>query len=97
MCWYKPSHFQGEGLDGVRIRPWQQDGIAPQCAVPDLYFDQVAQTSFDEDNQIQYQGRRIQFDGESKHLNFTDAHFARNYGWIFTSIQKTEPGFVEKR
>jgi hypothetical protein len=68
------------------------DGIAPQCAVPQLSFIQTRTTSSED-----YQARRIRFAGESKHLNFRAVHSVSSYEWIFTRIKKGNPGFIEKR
>lgn len=82
---YRPVNL----LDGHQ--PWQQDGIAPQCAVPNLSFIQAINTS-----SADYQARRIRFAGDNDHLNFKDAHSASSYGWIF-SIGSGVDGHVNKR
>jgi hypothetical protein len=71
----------GSNLDQVNPDPlWEQDGIAPQCQVKGLYFDQ-------------HHGRAF-LPKEWPKKNFIDSHMPYNYDWIFDRIKKGEPGFI---
>ena len=76
---------------------WEQDGVAPQCAVPELSFREALDTSTDPITGETYQAQRIRFAGDEDLLNFLDAHSVSSYGWIFTEIDKDLPGYVRNR
>ncbi|MBI1836393.1 MAG: hypothetical protein HYR91_03915 [Flavobacteriia bacterium] len=63
---------------------WEQDGIAPQCAVKGI--EQLPSNS----------GGRAFFPKDWKRKNFIDSHQLYNYDWIFERIQKVEIGFISK-
>jgi hypothetical protein len=50
-------------------KTYENDGVAPQCAVTGLKWD---------DDKY----GRVRFGGLQKHLNFVDAHLGQNYGWV---------------
>jgi hypothetical protein len=73
----------GSNLDQPNPDPlWEQDGIAPQCKVKGLYFDQNHGRAF---------MPRIW-----PKKNFIDSHMPYNYDWIFDRIKKGESGYIER-
>jgi len=73
----------GSNLDQPSPDPvWEQDGIAPQCQVKGLYFDQNHGRVF------------IPKDWPIK--NFVDSHQPYNYDWIFDRIKKGEAGYIRR-
>lgn len=71
----------GSNLDQPNPDPlWEQDGIAPQCAVKGMIYDSNHGRAF------------IPKDWPKK--NFIDSHMPYNYDWIFDRIKKGEPGFI---
>ena len=87
-----PSNYQGIPANSATAHlPWQQDGVAPQCAVPGLVFDETRQ------NNAGYNRRRIRFAGASDLLNFTEAHYGSSYGWIFDRFGELDAGYVSPR
>ena len=83
-------------IDISRIASWQQDGVAPQCAVPGLRFNQSVLTSPNPQGG-DFQARRIRFAGASDLLNFTEAHYGSSYGWIFDRFGELDAGYVSPR
>ncbi|MBK9736236.1 MAG: hypothetical protein IPO92_15255 [Saprospiraceae bacterium] len=60
---------------------WQRDGVAPQCAIPSLDW-----------NNSPY--GRVRFQGQA---DFVNAHLGGNYGWVINSFSINEPGYVKPR
>jgi hypothetical protein len=73
----------GSNLDQPNPDPlWEQDGIAPQCQVKGLFFDENHGRAF------------LPKDWPKK--NFIDSHMPYNYDWIFDRIKKGEAGYIRK-
>lgn len=66
---------------------WEQDGIAPQCAVPGLSWGAAKGENYG----------RIPIPSTDPNRDFLGAHSESSYGWIFESREKGEPGYVKKR
>jgi hypothetical protein len=64
---------------------YEQDGVAPQCAVPN-----ITELS----NEIPHGRAYIPDNGVER--DFTESHSISNYGWIF-SKEKGENGYVKQR
>jgi hypothetical protein len=63
---------------------WEQDGIAPQCAVKGI--DSLPPNT---------QGGRLFFPKDWKRKNFIDSHQLYNYYWIFTAYKPNEKAFID--
>ena len=63
---------------------WEQDGIAPQCAVKGI--ETLDPTK----------GGRAFFPKDWKRKNFVDSHMLYNFDWIFEQITKGQVGFIGK-
>ena len=75
----------GSNLDQKDADPlWEQDGIAPQCAVKGIE---------ELDPSV---GGRAFFPKDWKRKNFIDSHMLYNYDWIFDTIKKGEKGYIGK-
>ncbi len=73
----------GSNLDQPNPDPvWEQDGIAPQCQVKGLYFDQNHGRAF--------------MPKEWPKKNFIDSHMPYNYDWIFDRIKNGEAGYIRR-
>lgn len=71
----------GTNLDEADPDPvWQQDGIAPQSAVPGIK-ELTA-------------GGRVFFPKDARRRNFINSHMLNHYRWIFTKLEKGERGYV---
>jgi len=66
--------------------PWDQDGVAPQCAVPDI-------------NTIYAHTKngRVFIPKTWKPKGFLDCHTIANYGWIFSDLTQGKKGYVKPR
>ena len=74
--WQYGSNLDEENPDPV----WQQDGIAPQCAVKGI--DKVLV------------GGRVFFPKDAKRRNFINSHMLNHYRWIFNKLEKGRKGYV---
>ncbi len=84
---FKEVWQYGSNLDATKEKPdpvWDQDGVAPQCAVSGI--DLVTK------------GGRVYIPKNWTPKGFLDCHTIANYGWIFNII-KGDPkgGYVSKR
>jgi hypothetical protein len=62
---------------------WEQDGIAPQCAVKGI--DSLPPTT---------KGGRLFYPKDWPRKNFIDSHQLYNFYWIFTTFDSTEKGYI---
>ena len=65
---------------------WDQDGVAPQCAVTDIEKKYPKTTN-----------GRVFIPKDWKPKGFLDCHTIANYGWIFTERTQGKDGYVKPR
>lgn len=75
----------GSNLDQKNPDPlWQQDGVAPQCAVKGLDSLDISC------------GGRAFIPKDWPRKNFVDSHMLYNFEWIFDRIKEGEAGYITK-
>ena len=65
---------------------WEQDGVAPQCAIPGLDF-----------NSTNPNKGRIRFGGDDSLLGFLSSHSGTSYRWVINLLDEEDLGYVKKR
>jgi hypothetical protein len=66
---------------------WEQDGIAPQCAIPDITSTK---------KYLKTKHGRVHFPDNIDPKNFMDCHTIVHYFWLFSKT-KTDEGYVKPR
>ncbi len=74
------------GTDEKKVKPFLQDGVAPQCPVEGI-----------ENLPPSTQGGRVFIPDNFWPKGFLDSHTISNYGWIFNNLGNQDNGYIKPR
>jgi hypothetical protein len=76
------------GTDEKTVKPYNQDGVAPQCMAPGL--DRLPAST---------KGGRVYIPADWPDQGYLGSHTVANYGWVFSELRENDPrgGYVKPR